>query len=95
MREDFLAAAAAELERVTRQICVQAALVMGQFRPSAGTYTQPDTTQTVVADGTVVGGLYNNGDPDKINHGTGAPERHDPEAFTPRSATGGKPNPEL
>ena len=94
VREDFLDDDVVdELERLTRQICVQAALRMGQFRPRAGTYTQPDTTQHVVADGTVVGGLYNNGDPDKINHGTGKPKRHDPEAFTPRSATGKKPKP--
>lgn len=89
LREDYLCDAVMdELERVTRDFMVQAATRIGLFDPRAGTYTDPSTTQIVVADGVKIGGLYNNGDPDKINKRTGKPKRCDTEAFTPKSKSG-------
>ncbi|WP_419921953.1 hypothetical protein [Candidatus Poriferisodalis sp.] len=90
LREDYLCDEVLdELERTTRAFCVEAALRIGQFNPSAGTYTQPDTTQLVAGDGTKVGGLYDNADPNKLNNRTGSAARCDTEAFTPESRKSG------
>ncbi len=90
LREDYLCDEVLdELEKTTRAFCAEAALRIGQFNPSAGTYTQPDTTQIVAGDGTKVGSLYGNADPNKINSRTGLPARSDREAFTPESRKSG------
>ena len=82
-----------DLEKITRRLCVEAALKMGQFNPRSGTYTVPDTTQLIVADATIIRTLFNNDDPLKINFATGKPKRCDTEAFTPRSTKGKKAKP--
>ncbi|WP_419944273.1 hypothetical protein [Candidatus Poriferisodalis sp.] len=76
-----------KLERAAMGHCVDALLSMGQFNPSSGTYTLPDSTQLIVADGCKVDGLYNNTDPTKLTK-RGNPRNCDREAFTPEAEPG-------
>ena len=76
-----------KLERLAMGHCVDALLGMGQFRPSAGTYAHPHSTQIIVGDGTKVDGLYNNSDPEKTTR-RGNPRNCDQEAFTPEAQPG-------
>ena len=82
-----------DLEKITRRLCVEAALKMGQFNSRSGTYTLPHTTQLIVADATIIRTLFNNGDPLKLNLATGKLKRCDTEAFTPRRTKGKKAKP--
>ena len=76
-----------KLERAAMGHCVDALVSMGQFRPSAGTYTHPHSTQIIVGDGTKVNGLYDNTDPTKLTK-RGNPRNCDQEAFTPEAEPG-------
>lgn len=89
VRKDYLTGEVLhQLERLAMRLCVDTATHIGQFRPSAGTYTRPDRAQMVYGDGCKVNSLYNNSDPNKINRKTGKPRRCDPEAFAPEAKPG-------